>query len=428
MLFHVKNLGLINEAEIRLNGITVVTGKNNVGKSTIGKMLYCVNNVFLYDSIEKTKLMRIERIILTHIKEAQFSPYVLKSMTEITQKTTFLSSLLYDKDFFDNHPERSLRNVFDQLFEEMPFKDMTAKLWEDPDFIEFFINSLEKKILEVINMADSEIRSALMSIAVGVNFSGITHNIYCGDEATNLNLKFENTNQAIKILPTGEASIDGDVSTFLEEAIYIESPRVVQGSLTSTLDYGFDSRQRLLQLLTEDSNTDFFEQKDIDLAIKTILDKISLCVPGDLVKKNSFSDKLEYEENGHKFDLGNVSNGLKTFAIIKKLLVIGKLKKNGMLILDEPEIHLHPEWQLALVEILVMLQKQFNLRILINTHSVYFLMAIEDYSRMYKTEDKCHYYLVERKENCSSCTDLTARINEIYQEFAKPLDTLHNEV
>jgi len=36
MLFKVKNLGLIDEAAIKLDGITVITGKNNVGKSTIG--------------------------------------------------------------------------------------------------------------------------------------------------------------------------------------------------------------------------------------------------------------------------------------------------------------------------------------------------------------------------------------------------------
>ena len=64
MLFRVKNLGLIDEAEIKLDGITVFTGENNVGKSTIGRMLYCVNNVFMYKNIEEIKNVRARRAIV----------------------------------------------------------------------------------------------------------------------------------------------------------------------------------------------------------------------------------------------------------------------------------------------------------------------------------------------------------------------------
>ena len=42
MRLHVKNIGILNDAEIEIAGITVVAGENNTGKSTFGKALYAV--------------------------------------------------------------------------------------------------------------------------------------------------------------------------------------------------------------------------------------------------------------------------------------------------------------------------------------------------------------------------------------------------
>lgn len=80
-------------------------------------------------------------------------------------------------------------------------------------------------------------------------------------------------------------------------------------------------------------------------------------------------------------DIVNISTGMKSFIIIKTLLQNGSIDENGIIILDEPEIHLHPEWQLKFAEIIVLLQKEFGLNILLNTHSPYFLNAIEVYSK-----------------------------------------------
>ena len=40
MKLKITNIGKIAEADIKLNGITVVSGNNNTGKSTIGKVLF----------------------------------------------------------------------------------------------------------------------------------------------------------------------------------------------------------------------------------------------------------------------------------------------------------------------------------------------------------------------------------------------------
>ena len=40
MKLQLENLGAIQKADIALEGITIIAGENNVGKSTVGKALY----------------------------------------------------------------------------------------------------------------------------------------------------------------------------------------------------------------------------------------------------------------------------------------------------------------------------------------------------------------------------------------------------
>lgn len=39
MRLEIKNIGRIEEASIEMNGITVIAGENDTGKSTVGKVL-----------------------------------------------------------------------------------------------------------------------------------------------------------------------------------------------------------------------------------------------------------------------------------------------------------------------------------------------------------------------------------------------------
>ena len=102
------------------------------------------------------------------------------------------------------------------------------------------------------------------------------------------------------------------------------------------------------------------------------------------------------------------------------------MEENGTIILDEPEIHLHPEWQLKFAELIVLLQKEFGMHILLTTHSPYFLNAIEVFSERHKIEDKCKYYVAENEGNSSIIKDLTGNTREIYRKLARPIQDLEN--
>lgn len=70
---------------------------------------------------------------------------------------------------------------------------------------------------------------------------------------------------------------------------------------------------------------------------------------------------------------------------------------------------------------------EFGLHILLNTHSPYFLNAIEVYVAKYQVADKCKYYLTQNEGMISRLDDVTDHIEAIYRKLARPLQNLENE-
>lgn len=129
----------------------------------------------------------------------------------------------------------------------------------------------------------------------------------------------------------------------------------------------------------------------------------------------------------NKLPLESISLGMKVFYLIKSLIDNGIIAKNSTLILDEPETHLHPNLQITLAEILVLLQKKMKLHILMNTYSPYFLRAIEVFSKKYDTEDTTKYYLAYNDGNNAKIKDVTLNTSKVYKELSDPLQRLENE-
>jgi len=147
--------------------------------------------------------------------------------------------------------------------------------------------------------------------------------------------------------------------------------------------------------INEDSMTNILD---------TVLNKKELDDVRSIIKKAYSGDTIIdhgryfYIENGIPFDFRNISAGLKSFAIIERLLETGVLKKKDVLILDEPEIHLHSEWQIIYAELIVILQKTFDLTILLVTHSFQFLESLNFFMKKYGIWDKGNYYMPESTE------------------------------
>lgn len=154
-------------------------------------------------------------------------------------------------------------------------------------------------------------------------------------------------------------------------------------------------------------------------------------VDGQIVQRQE--DQLFFEKKGFKkpVSINNLSTGLKAFVILKMLLEKGLIKEKDVLILDEPEIHLHPEWQVVYAELIVLLQKHFDLSVVVTTHSPYFLDAIHLYSIKHGLDERVHYYLSSIEGNQVKMEEVTGHVDAIYEKMVSPiqmLDTLRYEL
>ena len=62
----------------------------------------------------------------------------------------------------------------------------------------------------------------------------------------------------------------------------------------------------------------------------------------------------------------------------------GELNEKTLLILDEPEAHLNPEWKNEFAEVIALLVKELGVKVPLTTHSARFVMAIDAFVRKYE--------------------------------------------
>ena len=167
--------------------------------------------------------------------------------------------------------------------------------------------------------------------------------------------------------------------------------------------------------------------------LKEIIEKINRISDGEMIVENG---KILYRHMDMKKSLGigSLSTGIKTFLILKELLLNGALEENGIMVIDEPEVHLHPEWQIKFAEVIVLLQKAYGLNIILTTHSMDFLSALITYAKQYEIEDSCNYYLTQMVKDDKELLPLARLkwmnddIQGLYASVSEPFEKLYQQM
>ena len=134
-----------------------------------------------------------------------------------------------------------------------------------------------------------------------------------------------------------------------------------------------------------------------------------------------FSGGFKYKRNDGKiFDLLDCATGIKSFAILQMLLKNGFLGKDTMLVLDEPESHLHPQWIVEYANLIVLLQKQIGVKFFVATHSSDLVSAVRYIAEKENCLKNVSFYLAEENvDGKYSYRDLYTDIEPIFESFNK---------
>lgn len=411
MELNIKNFASIKEASIKIDGITVIAGENNTGKSTIGKILFASFNS-LRDIDKEVRLNILNSI------NRQWDNFVLDLIT--MHKTDMDISILYD--ILSN-----ILNVEDEDIEKIISNNVGEYIDINDKFIIEAIKSTANRIKEYKNISKEKLSYNIISKYYNdLFYKQINSRI------------FKNTNAEIEINDFGillefkdDKCIKFKKNIYDNNVFLIDNPFVLDKIYSSYSSSITDLY--LIDKIRHIYNKDYIVDKTlVEEKLEIIYKMLSNAINGKIINKdNDFY--LAFDNITEPISIHNISAGLKSFTIIKMMLEEGILKEKDILVLDEPEIHLHPKWQLLYAEIIVLIQKLFNVYIVITTHSPYFLEAIELFTKKHCIDGKTNYYLsdIDKKENYSTINLVNDRTSEIYCKMAVPikhLEELSNEL
>jgi len=321
MKIEITNFNMIPHAEVELNGLTVIAGENDTGKSTIGKLLFSI------------------------IKEANRYNF-----------------------------NRGRTNVLDLVFEN-----------------------------------------------------------YSSSEAV-IRLEFENEDYMILGTQNGLLPIQGSLKSFeFREATYIESPVVWSlidfftsvGKLREEDSmYGIESELNYPYLLWDLYRKLIVKRKvssSEESDYSRISKEINHIVGGDFQRTlerfsfNRISDHIQ-------FPISTIATGIKSFGILSVLIQNQHIYPGSILIIDEPEVHLHPKWEVEYAKIICWLAEQ-GVKIVVTTHSLYMVKALREFSK--SIPKQTHFYLTHKEfDESVSIENVTQEIHKIFKKFADPLQDI----
>ena len=463
MELNIKNFSKIKEANIIINGITVIAGENNTGKSTIGKILFSsfnsTKNIFneIYESKSTPVLTNLKNLMeeLSQNNEEikKLMPqYDIKSMgifgfiaamaATVIGGLPLAAALLSGLGTFNLG--YNIENVKKEKADIENINDLIVNIIIDltnennkknpydalKDNLKEYINIENKKNIDTIKKYASKIEEYINIPNEKIAYKNI-------DEYFN-SIFYKQINSRIDKDSVSEINIM-DLSfqfkddkcieskydnTYNKNVYFIDNPFI----LDKKYDEKYMTKYEYHLIEKIFNNKEKVNTADKILAeekLEKIYNKLSKAINGKIINKdNDFY--LEEENFTEPISIHSLSAGLKSFAVIKMLIEKNALKEEDILILDEPEIHLHPKWQLLYAEIIVLLQKIFNVYIIITTHSPYFLEAIEMYSKKHNLNEKTNYYLSDIENNYSVFNLVNKNIEKIYYKMVQPIDELED--
>ncbi len=315
MKLQLRNIGMIEEADVSIDGLTVIAGENDTGKSTVGKALF---------------LSLASHHIHGHpLKYAQMVELLFGSFITYSDGRITLSedNKKFEAEFSNNNQAPFMLNPEFSKYDVSMIE--TPIIW---NFFRFF-NAIEKVKTE----------ASFFDQDYDIPYPYLTWDIY---KKLSLPKKEENLKDKKELL--------------------LELENIINGKFT----------------------------------------------------KDDFGDFL-FVRDEKKIPIINTATGIKQFGILQKLIENNYIHEKSVIILDEPEVHLHPKWQLKMAQLIVALVKN-GVKILVNSHSPYMIEALQRYAEQEKI--RSDFYLAEhgkigKIENSNSQT-----LSKIFEKLSEPFE------
>ena len=437
MKIQVKNLGILREVEIDLKPMTIFVGPNNSGKTLLAYVLLAIfgqTGLDKYkDTLDKNKIAEmyppLDRVIQELINEGTATIDLYQFADEYAEvyindvalgAKKWLAEFMQVKRFsFDNLDIKiALEQKKEQMLQHIVSSDINEGISSGQRSNGPLVNATKKTEDQVLYFhATGSIENlpydALSNFVVKSVFEAIHKGLYV------------NTH----VFPTERTTVIPAISSFfsktLPDMIKKSSFRVVsrEAAESQSADLGSGPFQSFVSLMQycifRSANEREGEVQNHLLVYRNLAQILQKEILGgnlDVVSRDDqgISRELIFAPNQDvELEMNIVSSLVKELAPLALYLKYGAQPRE-LLIMDEPEMNLHPAAQVQLIELLAMLVNA-DLSLLLTTHSPYFVDHLDNLIEAYEHDDKeliKEWFYLEQAEAFISKKNIAAYLFE----------------
>lgn len=424
----IDSIGAINNANIILDGITVIAGENGSGKSTVSKFAYQLFQTSIefdkiVDSKLRDKITQVYQVLdpltmeLSYFLSKDEYLKIRSSFRRFLRNKRQLSLFGEDDDVFVvieylielfSDPERELKDSrhLDRI--RVLLREFLDEKNEINDDIVHLLATLKLTISEYLKNSSEDKESRPISI-----LNEKIHDAFIDFEDFLLSKSYNVTEYGVSIIDREEGKVLPIHS--IHKTAYIDTPMIIGLDMFSGRNHWDDINELISYKGNRtDNKLDSVFKKDI--------------LKGDVdVEDSEFMKSFRYKRNdGEEFDLLECATGLKSFSILQLLYKNGFFSKQTLLIIDEPEVHLHPQWVVEYARLIVLLNKYIGVKFLIASHHPDMISAIKYISEKEEVASSLNFYLAEKLPNTFvyDYKHLGSSIDDIFSSFNIALDRI----